>query len=80
MVGPLLGGVFTDKVSWRWCFYLNLPIGAVALIVLAFLLEMPQHQRENLTFRQQLAKLDLVGTFFFIPGVVSFLLALQVSD
>jgi EmrB/QacA subfamily drug resistance transporter len=41
VLGPLLGGVFTEQLSWRWVFYVNLPIGAVALIVIAAVLHIP---------------------------------------
>ena len=35
VAGPLLGGFFVDQLSWRWVFYVNLPVGAAALFVIA---------------------------------------------
>src|ERR1700678_2357666 len=43
IVGPLLGGVFVDDLTWRWIFYINIPIGVVALIVVAS--QVPGHLR-----------------------------------
>ncbi|KAJ7055580.1 DHA14-like major facilitator [Mycena amicta] len=84
VAGPLLGGEFTDsKLTWRWCFYINLPVGAVTLAVIIFLFEMPQTHANQATastdtsLSARLALFDPLGTLFFIPAIVCVLLALQ---
>lgn len=77
MVGPLLGGVFTTKVTWRWCFYINLPLGVVALVVTAFLLQIPGRDSTKIPSREKLAQLDFYGTALIVPGSVCLVLALQ---
>jgi EmrB/QacA subfamily drug resistance transporter len=47
VIGPLLGGVFTQDLSWRWVFYINLPIGVIALFVIASVLHIPVKRTEH---------------------------------
>jgi MFS family permease len=78
-VGPILGGVFTDDITWRWCFYINLPIIAVAVAGIIIVLENPEALRTKKTFLQRLNELDYVGPIFFIPSIVCLVLALQLG-
>ncbi|KAF7515193.1 hypothetical protein G7054_g14704 [Neopestalotiopsis clavispora] len=80
VVGPLIGGVLTQYATWRWCFYINLPIGAVSVLFLCFT-HIPDETLKPpfslALFRSIIPNLDLTGCALFAPATVMFLLALQ---
>ncbi len=66
ILGPLLGGFFTEQLSWRWIFYINLPLGIAAFVILGAVLHLPRHRERH--------QIDWLGAALLVAGVTALLL------
>ncbi|ETS75122.1 hypothetical protein PFICI_13606 [Pestalotiopsis fici W106-1] len=73
-IGPVLGGAFTADVTWRWCFYVNLPISACGFVILVFVLKL---HNPKTSIRDGLAAVDWLGSLLVIGGTLMFLFGLE---
>ena len=66
VAGPLVGGFITDNLSWRWAFYVNLPLGGLALIVLVTRMHLPKYRTEH--------RIDWLGAALLSVGITALVL------
>ncbi|KAG0068533.1 hypothetical protein BGZ89_004583 [Linnemannia elongata] len=73
--GPLLGGVFVEHSTWRWCFYMNIPIGVFAILLVFKFYQIPFERTESL--QKKLRRVDYFGVLIIIGAVLCLLLPLN---
>ncbi|KIA75331.1 hypothetical protein HK57_00210 [Aspergillus ustus] len=78
ILGPLIGGVFTTEVTWRWCFWINLPVGGPVLALIVVFFKVPKHIKPApATWWEILRQLDIPGFALLLTSLVCMILALQ---
>lgn len=76
-LGPFLGGVIVERISWRWIFYINLPVAGIALVAVTFCLDVGFNRE---LMRERILSIDYVGNCMLIASTTSVLFAISYGD
>lgn len=80
VLGPILGGVFSQQVTWRWCFWINIPISvASALVILLLFHPPPRAVGSKVPFGEKLTHMDPLGILLALASLVCFTRAVEVA-
>ncbi|ORX90855.1 MFS general substrate transporter [Basidiobolus meristosporus CBS 931.73] len=71
VLGPLLGGIFTDDTTWRWSFYINLPFGALTIVIVSLFLQLPTPKG---SLKEKIRRIDFLGTALLLGFIITLLL------